>query len=176
MTITEEGLAGMTMHALARRARTSIGSLYHFFPDRDCVLDGLRERHRRAVREINRQLDEIPAAVWTRLSVAATIERLVAPYFDYLQHQADFLPVMQGQMSEEDGAAFIRTIRHVLEARLPDIDAARHEVYAIVLHAAGTGIVQVASRAGSLHADACLGEIPRVLAAYLGDIEAAARQ
>src|SRR5260363_107927 len=43
--IAESGLAAVSMHAAAQRAGASIGSAYHFFRDKDQMLDALAERH-----------------------------------------------------------------------------------------------------------------------------------
>lgn len=50
----EEGPGELTMHKLAKRAKTSIGSLYHFFPDKDAVIDALCQRHLVAMNGITR--------------------------------------------------------------------------------------------------------------------------
>lgn len=178
--IAKGGLAGVTMHALARQARTSIGSLYHFFPDRDAVLDALYERHRIAIRQITRQFDEIPSTTWLELSAAATIERLIIPYVEYMQRNVDYLPLRHSRTSVQaykaDDADFLRVIRHVIDIRLPGTDRTERQIYAAVLQAAAAGIVQVGFQTDPLHAEAHLREIPRVLAAYLADIEASVRR
>lgn len=172
--IVEEGVAGVTMHALARRARTSIGSLYHFFPDRDSVLEALCERHAAAIAQINRQFGQTSAAVWRQLSVAAAIEHLVKPYVEYLRRRGDYLQLMQKRMSAVDDADFIRTIRYMLDARLPGIEPAERQDHAAMLHAIAAGAMQVGFQADPGRADMYLREIPRVLTMYLADIEAEA--
>lgn len=174
-SIAEEGLAGVTMHALARRARTSIGSLYHFFPDRDSVLDALAERHRVALREISAGLAAVPTAVWQALSPAAAIERLVMPYIEYLQRHGDALPLMHDRPSPQDGTDFIRTIQRVLEVRLPGAAPGERSTYVAMLHAIGVGTVRMGFQADPRRSDVYLREIPRVMAAYLAEIEAAVR-
>lgn len=169
--IAEEGLAGVTMHVLAKRAQTSIGSMYHFFPDRERVLEMLSERHAAAIQKINRQLYEIPSDDWRQFSAAETIERLVTPYVAYLLNHADFLPLMHGRVSTEREADFIRTIRHVLDARLHKLQPAKREDYAVMLHAIGAGTMHVGFQMNPVLADMYLREIPRVLTAYLTEIE-----
>ncbi|PND33689.1 TetR family transcriptional regulator [Achromobacter pulmonis] len=173
--IVKEGLAGVTMHDLARRTQTSIGSLYYFFPDRESVLGALYERHRAASREISRQLAETPGEVWQQLSTADAIERLVTPYVEYLRRHPDFLPLMHSRPSESD-ADFIRTVRQVLDARLPGVKPAERESYAVMLHAVGAGAIWMGVQADLPRIDTYLREIPRVLTAYLAAIEAAARR
>jgi AcrR family transcriptional regulator len=175
--IAEQGLADVTMHGLARRARTSIGSLYHFFPDRDGVLNALLERHRMALRTIGQQLSEIPPTVWRRLSAEAVIARMLTPYLEYVHLHPDYFPLSYGRgyrsASQEDDADLIRVFRHVLDARLPRLTTAERQTYAVMLHAIGAGVVQVGTQTFPMHVEACLREIPRVMTAYLADIEAA---
>lgn len=173
--IVEEGLAAVTMHVLAKRAQTSIGSMYHFFPDRDRVLEMLSERHAVAIQKINQQLYDIPADAWRQFSAADAIERLVTPYVTYLLSHADFLPLMHGRVSIERDADFIRTIRHVLDARLHKLEAVEREGYAVMLHAIGAGTMHVGFQTNPVLADMYLREIPRVLTAYLTEIEASCR-
>ena len=168
--IAGEGPAAVTMHGLARRARTSIGSLYHFFPDRDSVLQALIERHEAAGREINEVLDAIPRNVWRQFSSAETISRLVEPYIDYVQNHPDFIALMHGRRLPEN---FLRAVRNVLDIRLPALSAADREHYTIMFHAIASGVMHAVFVREPERVGASMNEIPRVLAAYLADIEAA---
>lgn len=171
--IAEQGVAGVTMHALARRAKTSIGSMYHFFPDLDSVLNVLSDRHAVAVREINRQLNGVPAEEWQALGAEAAIERLLRPYVEYLRRHGDYLPLMHGRASIEDDADFIRTIRLVLDARMAGLEPTVRENTAVMMHAIAAGAMHAGFKVDPGRADLYLREIPRVLALYLADIEAA---
>jgi len=162
------------MHDLARRAETSIGSLYHFFPDRQSVLDALSLRHQSALRKISEQLEAIPAAVWSQLSTQAVIDRLLAPYADYVRVHPDYLPMMHNPVFGADDEAFIRTIRQVLDVRIPHVPAERRAAYSIVLNAIGTGITQVAMQTDARLETLYGEEIPRLLVLYLTDIERSA--
>lgn len=88
--VAAEGLAGLTMHGIARRAQTSIGSLYHFFPDRNSVVQALVDRHEAGIREINDELAKVSREVWRSLSAADAIARLMMPYVEYLRRHKDF--------------------------------------------------------------------------------------
>ncbi|PLZ00029.1 TetR family transcriptional regulator [Burkholderia sp. WAC0059] len=173
--VAEEGVAGVAMHALARRAQTSIGSLYHFFPDRECVLRALVERHLAATAGISRDLVAVPAGVWRELSAVEAIDRLLAPFAKYLYRHADYLPLMNGREPSESDANFIHATRHMLAARLEAVGSAQREHYAAMVHAIAAGTIYVAFQTDPGRIGAYLGEVQRVLGAYLSDIEAAAR-
>ena len=80
---------------MARRSGTSIGSLYHFFPDRDSLLMGLVRRHEAAVAAINGKMLAVPREVWRKFSVPEAVNYLVAPYVDYTRRHPDFFPLMR---------------------------------------------------------------------------------
>lgn len=168
----EGGVAAVTMHLVAKRAQTSVGSMYHFFPDRESLLQILVDRHMAAVRQINEQLIAVPAEVWQSMSTAATIEHLVGPFIEHINRHPDFLAVMHGRDTAEGDADFMRTFRHVLGARLPGITAAALEDYVAVMHAIAAGGMHVGFQSNPHRADLYLREVPRALAAYLARLEA----
>lgn len=174
--VSEAGTAGVTMHDLAKRSRTSIGSLYHFFADRQSVFHALAARHQNAMNDINRQLDAIPASIWQSLSSCEVIERLLAPYVEYVSRHADCLPLMYSQLSIEDDGGFILTIRRVLDIRLPNVSSEQRQIWAAMLNAIATGTTQVAYQTDPAQASIYHQEVPRVLTLYLRDIEDAARR
>src|SRR5690348_11216780 len=47
------GYESATTNAIARRAKTSVGSLYQFFVNKEAILEGLTERYRRQLREFH---------------------------------------------------------------------------------------------------------------------------
>jgi len=169
--IVDDGLAGVTMHELARRSQTSIGSLYHFFPDRESVVEALYKRHQAVCCEICQALGETSHEVWQQLSAASVIERLLTPYLEYLRQHADFLAVMQSRLEGECDNVFIRLLREVLEARLPNLAPAERATYAAMLHAIGAGITWMKFQTDPANIEAYLREIPRVLTAYLIHID-----
>jgi len=169
--IAESGTAAVSIHAVARLARTSIGSMYHFFPDRESLLDALTERHRESIRSINQQITELSPATWCRLSAQAAIDKLVTPFIAHLRQHPDFLPLMHGRMSTQEDSDFIRGIRSMLDARLPAIPVRQRDRYAAVFHAIVAGGMHVGYERDPGQQDLYLEEIPRAIAAYLATIE-----
>ena len=172
--IAQSGTAAVSIHAVAREARTSIGSMYHFFADRECLLLALAERHRGHLRRINEEIAQTPAATWRQWSAHAAVAALVTPFIDHLRRHPDFLPLMHGRMHSQDDADFIRGIRRMLQARLPHASAPQHDRYAAVIHAMTAGGMHVGYERDPGQQDLYLEEIPRAIAAYLALIEAEA--
>jgi len=175
--VAEEGLAGVTMHGVARRAKTSIGSLYHFFPDRDSLLLELVRRHEAALAAINSEVLVLPRETWQRFSASEAVHHLVAPYADYIQKHPDFFPLMHDRRlldkrSLENEATFTQVLRRMVDARLPmaePVDRGRH---AAMLHAVAVGVMRVAFIVEPERMMLYMDELPKVMAAYLADLEA----
>jgi AcrR family transcriptional regulator len=163
------------MHSLARRAHSSIGSMYHFFADREAVLTALRERHLHAMRQINQQLAQTPDALWQQYTPEAVILHLLSPYITYIRAHADFLQLTNGRVPSEDGADFVRTILHVLQLRLPALSPEQASDYAATLHAMAAGTMHIGFEIDPARAEVYMREIPRAMAAYLSRIEASLR-
>lgn len=51
----EQGVGAATMQMIADRAESSVGSLYHFFPNKDAIVEALGARYADAVRDANQQ-------------------------------------------------------------------------------------------------------------------------
>ena len=62
------GIAAATMHRVAQRSRTAIGSMCHFFPDREAVLRALALRHTQALRALTAQTGRETAAHRSQVS------------------------------------------------------------------------------------------------------------
>ncbi|MET3600909.1 TetR/AcrR family transcriptional regulator [Martelella mangrovi] len=169
--IAENGLPALTMHGIARRASTSIGSLYHFFPDQAGVLEALAARHNARIEQIKAELNAVPEESWRDLSVDAAIQRLISPYLDYARRHPDFFPLMHGKRTPAEEAGFIEEVRRMLAARLPDLPPAALERHAAMLHAIAAGTLHVAYVLEPEQLAYYMREVPRVLTAYLTEIE-----
>ncbi|MGI4985656.1 MAG: TetR/AcrR family transcriptional regulator [Janthinobacterium lividum] len=174
--IVEKGLAGVTMHGVAKQASTPVGSMYHFFPDRDALLDALQERHADGTAEIGRKIDATAAEQWRALSPSAVVDRLVTPYIRYLESHPDCLSFMSRKGPQlTKGDAMLR-YKAVIDARLPHATPAARQLYADMLNSLALGCMVVkfgAAAAPVEHAGQYMREVQRALAAYLTAIEAA---
>lgn len=88
--VAEEGVAGVTMNAIAKRSSTTVGSLYHFFPDRDAVYLALLERHGERIAERFATLESLD---WSALTVEQSVARFLDVTFGYILEQPDLLPL-----------------------------------------------------------------------------------
>jgi len=89
----EHGVGGATMQLIAERAGASVGSLYHFFPSKDAVLESLGARYADRVRRLNEEAMPLslvhlePNALFERVLRAQMVFVEETPAFDAV-HEA----------------------------------------------------------------------------------------
>lgn len=178
--IPEVGIAGLTVQAIAERAETSKGSLYHFFPDLDAVVRALAERHVASVREIAASVRERADIDWRSLTATEVVEQIMAPIEAYIDAHPEVPLIMRSAVNQERIAAggagsmpiITGLIESVLRVRTPDVAptelSARASAMVTILHA-----MKSAQPAGLCTHERLRAELHRALAAYL---DAAERQ
>lgn len=174
--IASDGIAGVTMHSLAKRASASIGSLYHFFPDREAVLHAIAERHAKIIEDVTDRLEAVPDVTWQKLTTMKAVSQLLMPYAEYVKDHPDFFSVMQHRQSDAHVVRFRGLVTKFLALRLPQTDEADRQIYAELLHAVAVGTIQVAYQLNPSRLDIWLEELPHVLTAYLLELESHPRR
>jgi len=178
--IRESGLEGLTVHGLARRAGTSIGSMYHFFPDLDAVIVGLADRHLKAFQPLVAAVAERPSREWSRMSAAAVADAIVTPFFSYLRSHPDILPLYAspertsrfGKWMEEMKRAGPDFVERILAARGPSVprDVRRARAAVVMGLLEGTTTLLMRSKASEVHV---VEELTRAMTAYLEAVDRA---
>lgn len=173
--IAEDGIAGVTMHRVARRSGTTTGSMYHFFPDRDALLRGLAERHGRALRELVTRVERENADEWARLSTDQAVGCFLEPFQRYVDEHPDLLPLSRlaraaaeagADRDEELSRLVLRLAEAVVASRDPRASAADVTSRAVAMTAMAEGVVTAASRR-AVPAQSLRRELRRALVAYL---------
>ena len=178
--IAVDGVAGATMHRIAQRSGTTIGSMYHFFPDREAVLHALAERHTQALRALTMQTERETAEHWSELSTAEAVDRFLGPFLIYVDRHPDLLPLgrfarASGWTADRDAEMdrlIIRLAEAVIASRSPDATTAELTTRAITMTAMVEGVMGAASRHAVPARDtrsvaAVRLELRRALVAYL---------
>ncbi len=173
-----QGEAALTMHGLAREARTSIGSLYHFFPDKQSVLKALGDRHLSVVRAIFERIEPISNDEWVGFSSAQLVRQLLCPFLDYFVGHPDFLHLTHAAPDtdhQELKARMLGLMQRVIAVRLPDASELARQAYAATLFSLPLGMIKemLLETDEALREPILTGEMPRALQAYLEAIEAA---
>jgi AcrR family transcriptional regulator len=175
--VAEGGLPAATMHAIARRSGTTIGSLYHFFPDRDAVVVALAERHGVAIGEMAAVLAGVD---WQALSLEDAVDRYVETGIEYVRRHPDLFPVAQAalairpdlrQRETSPEHLLLAVTKAIVAARTPDAPAAERTVRAVMMLALVEGVVERSTRITNPSPATMLRELKRALCAYLGSYE-----
>lgn len=169
--ISESGVAGLTLHATAKRAKSSVGSMYHFFSDKDELLDTLREQHRNSMNEIMSKAGAITADQWQNMSAFEVIDTLFGtPIRYYSEHPfaLELHQVHEGQAID----TFMALVQWVITLRLGDIQGPK---VAKMLYAISTGTLSFVLDVRAPRQRPMVDDIPAVLEAYLSAQEARVR-
>lgn len=169
--IAEGGAESLTMQALADRAQTSKGSLYHFFADLEGVLCALADRHTAAITAMSAGLIADTTVDWAKLSCAETIDRFLAP-LSYLEAHPDLLALARTSLVRGHATRRLTPYRdlavHVLRQRCPAIGARQRQAAAGTMVAIVDGVVGYALRSDDMRPTQMMTELRRALCAYLG--------
>ena len=165
--VAAQGADALTLHTAARQAGSSIGSMYHFFQGRDELLEALRQRHRVAVAVMTQEAGAIPLERWRAMSTREVIDRLFGPSVDYFGQHRDALVLVRLD-DNAVAAEFQALLGAIMAARLGEAAGARA---AATLFAVCTGTQFFLRDVHFEGEDAARSEIPRVLSAYLEELE-----
>lgn len=177
--VAEEGIAAATVHGIARRARTSIGSMYHFFPDLESVLRALAARH---VDGLRTQLEDALAggttAEWGALPLGAAVAAFLRPLLAYVDAHPDMLHVLRRprpggdrERNPELQALMTQLAEQLVRSRTPRATPDQRHLRAVTVLALVDGVLTRAERVATPSARLMTRELERAVTAYLGSYE-----
>lgn len=166
----EAGFEATTVEAIARRAETSIGSVYQFFPDKKAIFIALTDRNIGRSTEALAGLLQPSGRSWSEL-LESTIDGIVA----LLRSDVGFRAVwtnlqLYGEYADAEAAAqrdFIRTVRALVAANGPHLSGEDHKAIAAMIVHATSLLLAVALQEPSGRSERMVREIKRMLVAYL---------
>jgi hypothetical protein len=174
MNVTLSGKGEIDIRCLASVSGYPIKEVLQEYREGSDVIRALADRHTRRMQEITREIGMVTTDTWSQLSAQRLMILLITPYTEYLQRNPDYIVLLNHESSSESVVYFIDVIRRVLEIRLPGLNADQRESYALMMHAMTAGSLSFARYTEKGMLNFYLGEMPRVLACYLSDIERAA--
>ena len=177
--IAEVGIEATTTNAIAERAESSMGSLYHFFPGgKDAVVEGLARRYVEAMRDINARAMTLEMV---SLPLPELFERIVMGQARFVEHTPAFHAVHDAMMRGDCGPhgmfegfdeEVMKQITTFLAARLPHLDSLRREEVGHVAFMAVHSVVDLSMRLDEPLKRGVLREVQRVLTASMAALEA----
>ncbi len=169
--IAMEGLATLSMHKITKRARTSIGSLYHFFPDRQAVIQALADRHVESIKALVTEIEQTCDGKWLRFSSGEVIHNLFSPYAQYIHEHSDYLPVMREMNLPNETSPFVSLIAKVFKIRQPNENDMYILKQAMLLQSMVAGTLHHVFKNSPSNVMFSLAELPVLLSLYLSSKE-----
>lgn len=161
--ISESGVAGLTLLATARRAKSSIGSMYHFFSDKDELIDTLREIHRTSMNEMMANVAAISPSEWQKMTALEVIDALFGKPILYYSENPFALELHQLHEGKAVDA-FTSLVEFVITLRLGEVHGRK---VAKMLYATSTGTLSFVLDVRDIRQRTMVADIPAVLGAYL---------
>jgi AcrR family transcriptional regulator len=158
----------LTIQSLSKEAHTSIGSLYHFFPDLPSVILALSERH---FRNIKKMVGELTPEEWINGDTEDFINHLFSPYVRYMIDNPDYILVLKLQGFTFDKSQFLDYMMNVIRSRYPDWATGKVKRETEFLHIMATGILQQSFQRDKALAYKCIPRIICILELYLKHLE-----
>ena len=135
--IAEVGLEAATTNAIAARAGAGMGSLYHFFPDKEAIVAALARRFQERMQPITEYAGRPELA---RVPLAVMVDLIVDPLVDFFRRSPAYLhvfhatdkPGVRAPSSCEMEATIAHHVEAIIAARAPRIPAGRRRILALV--------------------------------------------
>lgn len=169
--IAEQGLDAATTNAIAERAGASVGSLYHFFPSKDAIVQALALRFAALVEALNAKAMP-PSAV--HLPLEKLFERIVMNQVTLMEERPAFTAVYDAscrdvlgqQAYEEMERVIVGQVKSFLAARLPRMPRKERELAAHISVTVVNRVLEDARLAGPEMRRGIVRELQRMMVRY----------
>lgn len=169
--IAEVGVEAATTNAIASRAGSSFGSLYHFFPNKEAIVLGLAARYEAQLRELNRAAMTAGAA---QIPVVEMVDGIVTPLARFMERNPAYMPVYDalrdprspGRATDELTDAVVGMVEQLMAARAPTVAPAHRRLQAGVAVELVHRMLEYAWRSAPSRRAGIVTELKRLLALY----------
>ena len=168
----EVGYEEATTNAIARRARTSIGSLYQFFPNKAAVLQALTARYLGQLRAVH---DRVFDAASLRLPLPAFYDRLIDTLAEFHRANPGFRPLFYGSTTSPELAAAAALLHQecvgraeaAIATRAARLAPERRRLYAVLNVEVVKALLPLAESGDAARRARVLAEVKRMLLAHM---------
>lgn len=168
--IVEVGFEATTMTEIAQRSGTSIGGLYHYFPDKDAVAAALLNEYRQDLRTAWRPLLETADA----MSHEEFAEQLLNRIAQFLEERPAYLKLQEARIRVPRDPASKKALRITFAATLrvknPALSEERAVLAANVALEIVKGMIARYAEASAKEKALFAAEFKKVLTFYLGSV------
>lgn len=166
---TESGVDAASMQAIADRAESSVGSLYHFFPNKDAIVEAIGRRYAERMRETNEQAMPLELA---HLPPEELFERVITAQISFVERTPAFASVHESiqrncpAISDALNAAIAGHVGKFLSLRYPKMPEHERWASAMVSVATVHAMVHLAFQVPQPHRGLVIEEAKRMLVAH----------
>ncbi|WP_442946885.1 IS1/IS1595 family N-terminal zinc-binding domain-containing protein [Nostoc sp. CMAA1605] len=168
----EVGYEAATTHMIAAKAKTAVGSLYQFFPDKLAIFHALEARHMEQVTKINAEMMQ---SADKQRPLSEFIERMVNTYAEYFENPMYRIVYIQYFVAPGMFQLFDETFNQQLIQQLaaffcgwnPELAVEKSEFLAETVHICYNALLLNALRQDKHERQARYAEIKALLVAYL---------
>jgi AcrR family transcriptional regulator len=171
------GFEAATTNGIARRAKTSVGSLYQFFPNKEAILAALTEHYLNEIRAVH---DVVLSDNAARLPFPAFIDQLVDRLAEFNVTHPAFLGLFYGSPTSPHLAAAAERLQRECVAgaeasmatRIPHLHPDRRRLHATINVQVVKALLPLAEAAGPKGRAQVLAEIKKLLLRYMDGVKA----
>jgi AcrR family transcriptional regulator len=173
--IAEMGVDAASTNAIAERAGASVGSLYHFFPSKEAIIDALARRFADRKRELNARAIPVERA---DMPLEEIFERVIDSHASFVDQTPAFGPVYDAVLKGPGGfitsdlfEALVGQVRTFLAARVPRMPVKERETAALTSVSTIHGVMLTTARLPREQRAPLLRELKRMMVAYFQPLE-----
>lgn len=175
--IAEHGLDAATTNAIAERAGASVGSLYHFFPSKDAIVQALALRFTAIIEAVNAKAMP-PSAV--HMPLEKLFERIVMNQVNLMEERPAFTAVYDAscrdvlgkQAYEEMERVIVGQVKLFLAARLPRMPRKERDLAARISVTVVNNVLEDARLADAELRRGMMRELQRMMVRYFTPMDA----
>ncbi len=173
--IAEMGVDAASTNAIAERAGASVGSLYHFFPSKEAIIEALARRFADRKRELNARAIPVERA---GMPLEEIFERVIESHAHFVDETPAFGPVYDAVLKGPGGfitndlfEALVGQVRTFLAARVPQMPAKERETAALTSVSTIHGVMLTTARLPREQRGPLLRELKRMMVGYFAPLE-----
>lgn len=172
---TEVGVDAATMQMIADLAESSVGSLYHFFPNKEAIVEALGARYADAVRATNEQAMPLSMA---QLPTPELFERILGAQVQFIEHTPAFDAVHSAvhrncpAIYDALNQALVGHVGQFMTLRYPAMPEQERMASAMVSVATVHAVVELASRLPAPFREAVIKESHAMLVSHYSKLDA----
>lgn len=174
--IADVGVEAATTNAIAEQAGSSVGSLYHFFPNKEAIVLGLAGRYESEMKQLNHAAMQVDAA---KLPIALMVEGIVTPLAGFMERNPAYMPVFYatrdphnpGCMTADLSETIVGLVERLMATRAPHVTPPHRHLQASVAVELVHRMLEYAWRSPPSERRGIVGELKRMLTLYSEMIE-----